>query len=828
MPPTQQASPITKAAPGPAAPGPAAPGPAAPGGRGPLQVRKGVWQSAALVVIVVAIVIIALFAFGGSGKSGTTTVQYPAAIVASQDFAVPAGQQGRGIFQTVNAVAASGGTLVAAAAESGQWLPRAEFLTSTDGGHTWSLAQLQTAQGAVPNPAALPTLLAGGPHGWLALGPGVAWTSKTGHAWTLTTSTGVASLTSGDRLLGLTATATGFLAVGENVPGGKLSSSTPVAWTSTNGTTWQRLDSSQLALPGPHALRITKAVSSGSNVVIEGDATTSHRVKHGKHTATVTTTSSALWYSSNGGTSWTAANVPVAKGSGNSIAGLAATGTGFVVIRPGTSKSVGPDAVAYLSSTGASWSQGGTIFATKHDNMSVSSVGGSDQGVAVVGKTTGGGLIGFESSDGSSWHGVASPGGPAQSLAGITVAAGGAIVGGGAAAPTTEAQSPYLVIAGSQASVISFAGIPDATGASRTISALADGANASTQVAVGSANGYPAIWTGHAAKWSTVSSPALTPAGLSALTGVAYGHQGWVAVGGTTTPSLTPLVITSNDGTTWQSATTQSAFAGPRITAYQVAAGPAGYVIAGKQDVPASTTKTTTGKGKHKKTVKHTVPAHTVAATWWSADLTSWTRGTDAGTGDLDGSGTRQMAAVTAGGPGFVAAGGVGSSPAIWTSTDGQHWKATGLPLPVGAASALLQDVAAQGSKIVATGLEVSGIGSAPFAEYSANGGATWQVVQLNAHGSATGITALTASAKGFTAVGTVGSPSAQRVVVWWSRTGATWQATEPAGTGLDSPGSQAITALAAPSPSSAALTGVGYLANPAVQQPTLWHGTAG
>jgi hypothetical protein len=345
---------------------------------------------------------------------------------------------------------------------------------------------------------------------------------------------------------------------------------------------------------------------------------------------------------------------------------------------------------------------------------------------------------------------------------------------------------------------------------------------------VGSANGYPAVWTGRAGHWSAVSSPALTPAGLSALTGVAHGTQGWVAVGGTTAPSLTPLVVTSDDAATWQSAASQSAFAGPGLATSQVAAGPGGYVIVGRQELPAKTTKTTTGKGKHKKTVKHTVPAHTIAATWFSSSLTGWTRGTDAGTGDLDGAYTRQMAAVTAGGPGYVAAGGIGSSPAIWTSADGQHWQVAVLPLPAGAASAVLQDVAAQGGKIVATGLEVSGIGSAPFAEYSANNGASWQEVQLPGHGSATSVTALTAAAKGFTAVGTVGPPGAQHVIVWWSRNGVTWQAKEPVGTGLDSPGTQAITALTAPSSSSAALTGVGYLVAPAAQQPTLWHATAG
>ena len=61
-------------------------------------------------------------------------------------------------------------------------------------------------------------------------------------------------------------------------------------------------------------------------------------------------------------------------------------------------------------------------------------------------------------------------------------------------------------------------------------------------------------------------------------------------------------------------------------------------------------------------------------------------------------------------------------------------------------------------------------------------------------------------------------------MVVWSSRDGISWQAREPAGTGLSGRGSHAITALAASGP---LLTGAGYVATPAAEQPTLWRAAA-
>ena len=50
---------------------------------------------------------------------------------------------------------------------------------------------------------------------------------------------------------------------------------------------------------------------------------------------------------------------------------------------------------------------------------------------------------------------------------------------------------------------------------------------------------------------------------------------------------------------------------------------------------------------------------------------------------------------------------------------------------------------------------------------------------------------------------------------------GTAWTAASPDGTGLAGPGTHAITALAG---AGSTLTGVGYIATPAAEEPTIWQ----
>ena len=114
---------------------------------------------------------------------------------------------------------------------------------STDGGATWRLAAVQ-APGGGPAPLGhAASRLAGGPGGWLAVGPQAIWTSHDGLTWTLAATHGVPQLP-GDNLLVLTSTAHGFLVVKGSDNGfvvtGTTTAGQNVAYSSSGtGTTWQ-------------------------------------------------------------------------------------------------------------------------------------------------------------------------------------------------------------------------------------------------------------------------------------------------------------------------------------------------------------------------------------------------------------------------------------------------------------------------------------------------------------------------------------------------------------------------------------------------------------
>jgi hypothetical protein len=800
---------------------------------GPWRVRRGVWQAALAVIVILVLVVVGFLVFDGTGGASAgaarpaAVAQYPPARLAGADFGTNPGQQARGIFQSVSSVAAAGSTIVAVGSMTGQWIPRAQFLVSADGGRSWRLAPVRGAGGSVPSPADLPLLVAAARGGWLAVGDGAAWTSPDGQAWTLAPGTGIAPLRAADRVLALAGTGRGFLAVGENVPGGDQAKATPVAWTSADGLSWKRLPATSLHLATPargRVLRLTQVAAHGSDVIVEGEIASVHG--RGKHL--VTSLSDAVWRSRNDGRSWAAAHLPAGRGATGRIAGLAVAGQRFVAIRPGYARKTGSEALAYGSRDGGSWTRVATIIAARKDHLKITAVGGSDQGAAVSGQIAGGARVAWVSTKGWSWRRVAGLGRSARTLAGVTVTAGGTVVAAGATAHAADGQQPYLVLAGRQASAVSFAAIAGAAAPALRVSGIAVAGRA--RVAVGSANGYPAIWSASGpGRWQRIRSAALARPGLGTLASVVHGRSGWLAVGAVTAgPSSRPVVVTSAGGAGWQAADGEPAFGGAGIALSQAASGRSGNVIVGRQVIPARTITKTTIVHRHrhvtKHVTKHVIPSRVVAAAWWSAGLSGWARGTSASVGDLDGPGARQMDAVTAAGTGYVAVGSLRRAPAVWTSPDGRRWALTALPPPAGATGGVLQQVAAQGRVIVATGNETTAAGTAAFAAYSTDGGRSWHQTLLSAPGGLAAVTALAAAGRGFEAVGTVGRPGNQRVIVWSSRDGYTWHTREPAGTGLNGRGSQAITALTS---SGSLLTGVGYVATPAAEQPTLWRAAA-
>ena len=150
--------------------------------------------------------------------------------------ALPAyrGQQARGVFQALSRVVASGGTIVAMGSQASDGLARQQFFVSSDGGRTWRLAPLRAPGGGQAPPGHPAALLAGGPGGWLAIGPQAIWTSPDGTSWTLTSAHGITPELPGDSVWVITKTAVGFVAAGRgNAEGGTQA----VIWTSRNGLT---------------------------------------------------------------------------------------------------------------------------------------------------------------------------------------------------------------------------------------------------------------------------------------------------------------------------------------------------------------------------------------------------------------------------------------------------------------------------------------------------------------------------------------------------------------------------------------------------------------
>ena len=301
----------------------------------------------AMVIFGVAVVVIAGANSGHAGPApSTASLGFPPATLAGNDFTAAA--TGRGINQRLGRVASDGDEIVAVGLQEGARIARAQFFVSADGGRSWTMGTVRSASGGVPPPGHGATFVAGGHGGWVALGPRSIWTSADGRTWTLVSVAGL-PLLRGDQISAVQRTAAGFIAVGANVPGGDLATSTPLIFLSANGVSWERLDAGRLHLAAGagQVLDIRYAAAAGKLILIAGDVVTTEVT--GKPKRTVMARVGAAWLSSDGGSTWTptAGPLPAGQGAGPAltppgpgaqpqIAGLAAAGQGFVLLRPAT------------------------------------------------------------------------------------------------------------------------------------------------------------------------------------------------------------------------------------------------------------------------------------------------------------------------------------------------------------------------------------------------------------------------------------------------------------------------------------------------------------
>jgi Protein kinase domain len=753
--------------------------PVTPGAPAPPRSRRGVAgrRTATVggpVLAVVAAALVLALATGHFPTFGHLTAnQQQNMAVAAASFGTYTDHEQRGVSQTVDRVVASGNTVVTIGSQTSDGVVRQQFFASTDGGATWRLAAVH-APGGGPAPLGhVATRLAGGPGGWLAVGPQAIWTSADGLDWTLAAAHGIPQLP-GDQVLVLTNTAQGFLAAGEAATAG--GGTQAVIWTSRDGLTWQRKTAAQLGLTalGATAQGIVYAAAHGPDTVISGGVTGGGNV-------------AAAWLSTDGGSTWTAVTIPADHGAGASVTGLGFDGSGLVAVRAGQGANGAPDGVAYFSPNGHDWQYAGTVDAA--GGWSPGVVKGSTNGFVVTGTTTAGQIVAYTSTGtGGSWLPTGSLGyASAESVASATVGAGGAVIAVGSTSGGTPGKQPVFLTASQAGAVrpVSLTAIPGGVVPELAVNALA--AAGGEQIAVGSADGYPAIWrqAPGSTSWTLVSSLSVASSypGLSALTSVTHGPAGWLAVGG---PG--PVVLTSADGTTWQregQITSDLAGASGLVTA----ANQSGYVIAA--NVAASGGSAT-------------------ADLWWSRNLTSWTRETSMN--DTNGAG--QVLAVGANAHEFMAVGSDGGHPAVWTTTDGQDWTTIPLGLPSGASAAALTQVAINGDRVVALGQATTAGRSVSFAELSANGGASWQEKPFGSAGPGVAVTALTATSGGFAAASQSGPRGQQNARIWTTATGSAWASAQVSG--LSGGGAHQITALV---PSGSAVSGIGTIATEQGQQ---------
>ena len=326
----------------------------------------------------------------------------------------------------------------------------------------------------------------------------------------------------------------------------------------------------------------------------------------------------------------------------------------------------------------------------------------------------------------------------------------------GAVSPAAPAAKPSIrpsgkAAASALAGATPLAGYPGQRGAVTVASMQVVGGVA---LAVGAADGHPAIWRRAASgTWTLESAATLgAVAGRAGLASAAYGPAGWIAVGTVSAGGATQaVVLASADGVTWQPVGTLEALAGKGAEFLGVAAGHGGYVVVGRQ---------MTG-------------GRIFAVLWYSADLRNWSMDSNGGLDGRLSASTVNAVTVTTGG--FVAVGSHGAGQAIWTSPDGRQWNPTGMNLPSGARSATLNSVAASGSRVVAAGYADTPAGDVPVVVVSVDGGAQWRQIVLPAPDGLGVITALTAAPDGFAAAGLAGNGGSAHTVTWTSQDGLTW-----------------------------------------------------
>lgn len=300
-------------------------------------------------------------------------------------------ERGKGVSAPVfSQVDASGDTVVAVGAQADAMGPQdppiPSFSVSTDGGQTFTTAA-ETSQ-AGPTDGHQATTVAGGPGGWVALGPHAIWVSADAQTWTLISARGIAG--PGQTITGVTKDSRGYLATGTSTKSG-----TGLVWTSPNGRTWHEFTAAQFGLVDEDDEQVFAMTSAGTDSNVTLIAGSAH--EDGK-------TCAYVWRSLDDGASWRTVVVPQSHGGGWSFAGLAGDAGHFIAVRPGVTPSGLPDAVVYTSDDAINWQFAATITGSAGFTPQQVTAGSGSTGRFVVTGNSKGHAVAYTSADnGVTW-----------------------------------------------------------------------------------------------------------------------------------------------------------------------------------------------------------------------------------------------------------------------------------------------------------------------------------------------------------------------------------------------------------------------------------------
>ncbi|MFF5206836.1 hypothetical protein [Streptosporangium sp. NPDC000396] len=682
---------------------------------------------------------------------------------------------GDGSSQVLNAVASVGSTTVAVGSDTTSPVPRPLFLVSPDGGANWQLGKVTGSSGYETGPTTV-GLVAGGDGRWLAAGndlfstgpgtdtgPGL-WVSTDGRNWSAVDPGEPGAFPDGDKIMDLARTSSGFAAVGTTVlPDGTTGA---VAWTSPDGRNWDRVDTREIGMPDK--VRGLKAVvAEGDTVVALGDPAQDQ-------------STSVILRSADGGKTWL--RTGTAPSGVIPERGTLAVGSGGFVLVPTQQRSDKGEVGVYCSPEGDDWNRCGTITGLARDGSGVKRLASFSGGVAAITESGFERYAVYTSKDGRDWRKTTDLGEVPGSLRALAVSDAGTLVVGGDERAADVDNRLVLITApkGGQAQPVSLAAIDGLTRAARETARVAAGEG--RFVAVGAASGDAGIWTSTDGQSWKAGGPAQILGGprRQALSDVAQGRRGWLAVGSTMidASSTEPLLVTSADGESWRRVPIMGSLAPAGdhdfLAPHAVAAGPSGYVLAGEDRGPAGT----------------------VPVLWFSSDLKRYTR---AGKLPAGGGGVR-LYDVSETSSGYVAVGGTGTTEhevgVVWVSADGVNWTARKPVLPPGATSAGLRHVVLYGGHIVVAGTAQTENGRRAFGAVSDDNGSTWEFSWFPAD-QASAVQDLAAAEEGVVAVGWHGVPGEGDSVAWTSENGLTWQRHAPTQGSLGGDGAQWLGAVA-------------------------------